>query len=381
MGYNAHQKLFDNIEAIRVALEWEEGNTLSDSQVQALKKYAGFGGIKTLLYPNSDREEWMKLGATENDLKQYLQTKELHELLQRHFDEKEYKQIIDSIKNSMLTAFYTPSVVPKNFYAVLKEQGIHPRSMYEPSSGGGIFITEAVIAFPEIQNITAIEKDILSGRVLTALGSSIPVPVSVQVQGFENTSENENGKFDLIVSNIPFGNFRVYDKNFKEAALTNKIHNYFFAKGLDKIGEGGILAYITTEAFLNNPSNQSAREFVFDHADLISVSVMPDNLMENTGNTEAPSHLLIVQKNRNKQSLSNDEESLIGTIEQENEFGKYTINQYISQHPEIIIGDEIKPGKDQYGKARQTVWQRGDINEIASNLSTIITEGFSKRYC
>src|SRR6266536_844778 len=161
MGYNADQKLIDNIEAIRVALEWKEGNTLSGPQVEALKKYAGFGGIKTLLYPNSDREEWINLGATENDLKLYSQTKELHGLLQKHFNEKEYKQVIDSIKNSMLTAFYTPPVVPQTLYTVLKEQGIQPSSIYEPSSGGGIFITEAANAFPNVQNITAIEKDIL----------------------------------------------------------------------------------------------------------------------------------------------------------------------------------------------------------------------------
>ena len=114
-----------------------------------------------------------------------------------------------------------------------------------------------------MQNITAVEKDMLTGRVLTALGSSIPVPVSVQVTGFENTSNDENGKYDLIVSNIPFGNFPVFDEAYRDEALSGKIHNYFFAKGLDKIKDGGLLAYITTDAFLNSPSNQTAREYLF----------------------------------------------------------------------------------------------------------------------
>jgi len=130
----------------------------------------------------------------------------------------------------------------------------------------------------------------------------------------------------VIVSNIPFGNFPVFDEAYANEALTGKIHNYFFAKGPDKIKDGGLLAYITTDGFLNGPSNQKAREYLFTHANFISLNVLPDNLMKETGNTEAPSHLLIAQKNINKQTLSADEELLLNTIEQENEFGKYSIN-------------------------------------------------------
>src|SRR6266536_3298186 len=360
MGYNIHQKLIDNIEAIRISLTWKEGDKLSLSQTDALKKYAGFGGIKAVLYPNSTKEEWIKQNATENDLRLYPRMMELHELLQKHFDEKEYKQVTDSIKNSALTAFYTPVVVPHTLYSVLKGHGVEPKSIYEPSSG--------------------VEKDILSGRVLTALSSSIPVPVTVQTKAFENTSLDDNGKYDLIVSNIPFGNFSVYDPDYKSEALSGKIHNYFFAKGLDKIRDGGILAYITTDAFLNNPSNQSAREYLFNKADFISVNVMPDNVMKDAGNTEAPSHLLIVQKNINKEKLSNDEQFLINNIEQENEFGKYSINQFIHHHPETIAGDEIRPGKNQYGKAHQTVWQRENINAIKEKLAATINDGISRRF-
>ena len=300
MSYNSQQKLKDNIAAIRIAVEWKEGQSLLPEQVEALKRYAGFGGLKAVLYPNGPKEEWIQLKASKEDLKLYPQITQLHQLLQQHFTEVEYKQMIDSIKNSILTAYYTPEIVPQTLFHVLKEKGIEPKSMYEPSSGAGVFIIEAVAVLPSLQNITAVEKDLLSGRVLTALASSIPLPVSVQVKGFENTSNDENGKYDLIVSNIPFGNFRVFDEGFKDEILTDKIHNYFFAKGLDKIKDGGMMAYITTDAFLNNSSNQSAREYLFNHADFISVSVMPDNLMKDTGNTEAPSHLLIVQKNADK---------------------------------------------------------------------------------
>ncbi len=380
MGYNVHQKLVDNIEAIRIALEWKQGDKLHMTQLETLKKYAGFGGIKAVLYPNKNIEEWINQNATESDLKLYLKMIELHELLQQHFNEHEYKQVIDSIKNSVLTAFYTPVVVPQTLYDVLKEHHVHPKNIYEPSGGAGIFITEAVNHFKDIEQITAVEKDILTGRVLQALRSSLDVPSRVYIKAFEQTPTEDNGKYDLIVSNIPFGNFSVYDPHYKDEALSGKIHNYFFAKGLDKIKQGGLLGYITTDAFLNNPSNQAAREYLFTHADFISISVMPDNLMKDTGNTEAPSHLLIVQKNTAKKDFSSEEQLLIKTIEQKNEYGKYQVNHYLHLHPETITGNEVKAGKNQYGDANQTVWQHGDINAINEKLAATINDGITHRF-
>src|SRR6478736_9893095 len=188
MGYNLHQKLIDNINAIKIALEWKEGDKLSFSQTDALKNYAGFGGIKAILYPDTTKEDWIKENATEADLKLFDDIKALHELLHQHFDDKEYKLAVDSIKNSVLTAFYTPAVIPQTIYSILKDKGIHPENMYEPSAGAGIFVSEAAKAFHFLKNITAVEKDILSGKILTALGSTLPAPVTVKVTGFENTS-------------------------------------------------------------------------------------------------------------------------------------------------------------------------------------------------
>ncbi len=380
MAYNQLQKLNDNIAAIRIALTWEKEKPLDATQVEALQKYSGFGGIKAILYPNAAKEEWVKLNATDEDLRLYPKIIELHELLKDNLSDQQHKEAISSIKNSVLTAFYTPQVVPQTLYATLKEHGIEPKRIYEPSSGAGIFITEAVKAFSSIENITAVEKDMLTGRVLAALNGSFPVPVNTYITGFEQAPVNDNGKYDLIVSNIPFGNFSVYDEAFPNKELLGKIHNYFFAKGLDKIADGGLLAYITTDGFLNNPSNQAAREYMFNQSNFISLSVMPDNLMKDTGNTEAPSHLLIIQKNEGKQGLSADEKFLINTIAQENEFGSFNLNSYIYQHPEVTAGDEIKPGKNQYGNANQSVWQHGDINAIAGKLSETIGEGIQARF-
>lgn len=380
MGYNSQQKLSDNLAAIRIALTWKEGQRLSDEEVLVLKGYSGFGGLKAVLFPAGSRESWVALNASDQDLRLHGGVMELHQLLQQHLSEEEYKAAVNSIRNSILTAFYTPAIVPQAVYGSLKKLGVEPKHLYEPSAGAGVFVTEAVAAFPSLQKVTAVEKDFLTGRVLTALGSSIPVPTSMQTKGFEQTDNSENGTADLIVSNIPFGNFPVYDDTHPDEAISGKIHNYFFAKGLDKLKEGGLLAYITTDAFLNSPSNKAAREHLFRNADFVSVNVMPDNLMKDTGNTEAPSHLLIVQKRSGKAELSSTEQELLETLEQSNSFGSFHLNSFLSNRHELIVGDEIKPGKNQYGKPHQTVWQNGAMTATADGIAATITDGIKRRF-
>ena len=380
MSYNSQQKLRDNIEAIRIGLNWSAGEELSADQVSALKKYSGFGGLKAVLFPDGNIESWKKLNASKQDLNLHPQILELHQVLRQHFTEKEYQETVASIRNSILTAFYTPKIIPETLFGVLKEKGIEPQSIYEPSSGAGIFLTEAIQVFPSLTNITAVEKDILTARITEAISSTLSVPVSVKAKGFEETSNDENGKFDLIVSNTPFGNFNIYDDSIDNNSLKDKIHNYFFAKGLTKIKEGGLLAYVTTDAFLNSPSNKEARNYLFHNSNFISLNVLPDNLMKDTGNTEAPSHLLIVQKNSNKKDTTTNEQYLIETEKQSNKFGEYHINKYVAAYPHAKLGNEIKPGKDQYGKAHEAIWQKGDINQISEGLHKTISEGLSQRF-
>jgi N12 class adenine-specific DNA methylase len=377
MAYNPLHKLNDNIAALRIALE---DKVPSADELLVLQRYSGFGGIKAILYPDGPKEAWKDLGATKEDLRLYNGINELHELLKSKFDESEYKLVVNSLRNSVLTAFYTPAIVPQTLFSVLKEHNIEIKNLHEPSAGVGIFISEAVSAFDGLKQVTAIEKDILTGKVLLAVGKGLPVETNVHVIGLEDTPDHENGRYDLIVSNIPFGNFKVYDNSYPTPVIAGKIHNYFFAKGIDKVGDGGLLAFVTTDAFLNSPSNKEAREYLFNKADFISLSVMPDNLMKETGNTEAPNHLLIVQKNETKNGLSDDEQLLLQTISQENEFGKYNLNEFIFQHPEIICASEIKAGKNQYGAAHQTVWQKGDINAIGEKLAETIKDDFAARF-
>ena len=120
MAYNVTHKLNDNIGAIKVALDYQKGAPVSDEDTGRLKRYAGFGGIKAILYPYDTREEWQASGATKEDLKLHGAMMELHELLKQNYSQSQYKDIISSLRNSVLTAFYTPEVVPQTLYSVLK---------------------------------------------------------------------------------------------------------------------------------------------------------------------------------------------------------------------------------------------------------------------
>jgi N12 class adenine-specific DNA methylase len=379
MAFNTSKKLSGNIAAIRIALEWDGRRVITKEELETLKSYAGFGGLKAILFPAGEIDEWKKSKASEADLRLYPQFMELHGLLQEKLSPNEYKQVVAALKNNILTAYYTPPLVPAVLYNALKEHGLSPYRLYEPSAGAGIFITEAAKAFSELRQINAVEKDILTGKILTALCSSLTVPAEIQIKALEDTAAMENGLADLVVSNVPFGNFTVYDPAYKNTALTGKIHNYFFAKGLDKLGEGGLLAYLTTDAFLNSDSNKTAREYLFKKADFISLSILPDNLMKENANVEAPSNLLIVQKNTLKTDLSEEEQLLCETIEQENGFGKYTLNAYAERHPELIFADEIADGTNQYGKSTRTIWHNGSMEDLRLPLQEQIAESIGAR--
>jgi N12 class adenine-specific DNA methylase len=372
MAFNSSKKLAGNIAALRIALSGQE--SYNDKEIEVLKSYAGFGGLKAVLFGAGPVETWVEQNASANDLRLHPMMVELHGLLQEKLSPVDYKAAVDAVKSSSDTAFYTPELLPAALYAAMKQQGIMPHRLYEPSSGAGIFITEALKAFPDLQEVNAVEKDILTGKVLMALALTLPVNNIVQVRGFEETAPDEKGKYDFITSNIPFGNFKVFDPAYQGSAVTNKIHDYFFAKGLDKLGDGGLLAFLVTDAFLNTASNTLGRKHVFTSADFISLSVLPDNLMKDTANTEAPSHLLLVQKNDNKEAFTPTELLLIDTVEQENSFGKFSVNAYIDRHPELRLADTIGEGKNQYGKPSQRIWQKGPLEEIRQPLMEKVAE-------
>lgn len=379
MAFSIRQKLIGNLAALRIALSRKDGVRPDVEQMDVLQKYAGFGGIKQVMYGDGSREDWQRQEATTEDMRVYDGMMELHALLKEQLDETTYKKAVDSVKNSVLSAYYTPEFLPRSLFSALNLQCLSPRYLYEPSSGAGVFITEAVKAFPDLAQIAAVEKDFLTGKVLEAISAGLPISTNVQISGLEQAETKDNGSFDLITSNIPFGNFRVYDPAIKDGSLSGRIHKYFFAKGLDKLADGGLMAYLTTDAFLNSASNQKAREYLFGHADFISLALMPDNLMKDHSGVEAPTHLLVVQKRNGKTNLSEEEQLLVSTNEQVNENGTYSLNAYVERHPELIFADEIAEGTNQYGKASRVIWYNGDLNDLGTSLSEALADALESR--
>jgi len=374
MAFNPGKQMAANIAAIRIALDFT-GQPLSETELSSLQQYAGFGGLKTVLLPPADKAEWVKMNASQADLALYPQVMELHDLLREKLAGQEYRKVVDSIKNSVSTSFYTPALIPRIIYSSLSDQGIIARRLYEPSAGAGVFIAEAVTGLDGLQQVTAIEKDLIAGKILTAICSAYPVPVTVQVKKLEETGPLEKGRSDLVISNIPFGNFAVHDPAYHKSGITSKIHNYFFAKGLDKIADGGILAFLVTDAFLNSPSNETARKYLFTSADLLSVAALPANLMKDNANVEVGTHLIMVQKNDQKDTLTDAESLLINTVGRENNFGTYHLNAYLDAQPLLSVGNEIREGTNAYGEATRMAWQTGDMADIAEHLQSILVSG------
>jgi hypothetical protein len=383
MSYSAKRKLEDNIAALEVLNDRLQNSYFplsEEAQQELLSHYSGWGGLKGVLN-NWDvtKEQWIEDGASKQDIELYDRYQKAFELVREIFPYSQHKEVINSIKNSTLTAFYTPSVVPATFYEVLKDY-MKVTTIYEPSAGSGVFLQEAFKVFPSIDEGVAYEKDILTSKVLEAI-SNCKYRVNVYAKPFEESSDKENGKYDLITSNIPFGDMKVFDPKFKDNNLTGKIHNYFFAKGVDKIREGGILAFLVSDAFLNTVSNRTARKYLFDKCDFISLAVMPDNLMNDTGGTMAPSHFLVVQKNSSKTELSPEEEMLIESSFVENEGKKYAVNRYLQENSLTCLFKDCKTkiGKNQYGKPSVEVHWDKAIEEIALPFSEILRRDFALR--
>ncbi|MEO6684699.1 MAG: DEAD/DEAH box helicase family protein, partial [Dyadobacter sp.] len=380
MAYNAKHKLEENIAALQTALSWDGKPMLNLRDIQTLEKYAGFGGIKAVLYRDGSRQDWKSQGASDADMRLYEPMMELYNLLKTHFNPDDYESVTSSMRSSVLSAFFTPVAAVDSLFDALKQRDIWPVNMLEPSAGAGIFATTAYRTNPGIKTIKAIEKDLLTGKVLQAIASQLFMPLHVEIKGFEQTDQYDHGQYDLVASNIPFGNFAVYDPDYPGKDLSGRIHNYFFAKGLDKLADGGLLAYITTDSFLNSPSNEAARAHLFQKANFISLAVLPDNLMHQTGGTHAPTHLLIVQRNAAKTQLSSEEKILLQTKARSNLQGSYNLNSYLSNHPDIFIGDKISQGTNQYGKAALNVLQSGDISSIKPKLTALIISDLAMRY-
>ena len=375
MAYNRKQRLNDNIKAIETAFILNrEQRTPTARERLLLERYCGFGGLKCILNPArelADAVHWAK-----SDLELFAPTVELHRLIRENSkNESEYKQLMDSLKQSVLTAFYTPSAVTEALTDVLKEHQIIPEKVLEPSAGIGAFVDSVLDNNPKA-DIMAFEKDLLTGKILRHLHPE----QKVRIEGFEKIEKPFNDYFDLAISNIPFGDVAVFDPSYTamkgmRALVTRRIHNYFFVKALDTVRDGGLVAFITSQGVLNAKNNSAARFMMLYHADLVSAIRLPNNLFTENANTEVGSDLIILQKNSQKESLRGDDNLLDTVYHDEN---RIPTNNYFLEHPERIIHTTAKLDTDPFGKPAMIYTHEDGVEGIAEDLRKMLHEDFKK---
>ena len=375
MAYNRKQRLNDNIKAIETAFILDrEQRTPTARERLLLERYCGFGGLKCILNPVrelADAVHWAK-----SDLELFAPTVELHRLIRENSkNESEYKQLMDSLKQSVLTAFYTPSAVTEALTDVLKEHQIIPEKVLEPSAGIGAFVDSVLDNNPKA-DIMAFEKDLLTGKILRHLHPE----QKVRIEGFEKIEKPFNDYFDLAISNIPFGDVAVFDPSYTamkgmRALVTRRIHNYFFVKALDTVRDGGLVAFITSQGVLNAKNNSAARFMMLYHADLVSAIRLPNNLFTENANTEVGSDLIILQKNSQKESLRGDD-NLLDTVY--NDENRIPTNNYFLEHPERIIHTTAKLDTDPFGKPAMIYTHEDGVEGIAEDLRKMLHEDFKK---
>ena len=377
MAFNRKQKLRDNIEAVRTAFTLDrERRTPTERERALLERYCGFGGLKCILNPAkelADAVHWVK-----SDLELFAPTVELHRIIRENSrDETEYKRYVDSLKASVLTAFYTPQAITDTIVDVLHDKKVRPKLVLEPSAGMGAFIAPVLSDNPQAE-VMAFEKDLLTGKMLEHLYPQ----QKIRTEGFEKIEKPFLNRFDLAISNIPFGDIAVFDPAFTDGkdkireVSSRTIHNYFFLKALDAVKDGGIVAFITSQGVMDS-RNMTVRGEMMINADLLSAVRLPNNLFTDNAGTEVGSDLIVLQKHEGKTEGTMDETHFIAGLS--NGGNGLEINNYYKNHPERIIHTDAKRDTDPYGKPAMVYTHSGGVEGIAMDLYRMLSEDLSAR--
>ena len=311
------QKFACNIDAIRTLQAIEaEGRSATPEEQKILSQYVGWGGLADAFDP--DKDSWAK------------EYKELKGLL----SEDEYV----AARASTLNAHYTSPTVIRAIYDAVEQMGFQTGNILEPSCGVGNFFG----MLPESMagsRLYGVELDSITGRIARQLYPEADITVA----GFETTSQRDF--YDLAVGNVPFGNYKVNDKGYNQLGFS--IHNYFFAKALDQVRPGGVVAFVTSRYTMDS-KDSSARKYLAQRADLLGAVRLPNNAFKANAGTEVVSDILFLQK-------------LERPIDREPEWVQvgrtpegFTVNQYFVDHPDMVLG-ELSAESTQYGREDVTV--------------------------
>ena len=313
----AKQKYARNIEAIRTLFKLEEehrGATAEEQQV--LSQYVGWGGLADAFDPGKD--SWAK---------EYAELKGL-------LSEDEYA----AARSSTLNAHYTSPVVIRSIYDAVEKMGFQSGNILEPSMGAGNFFGMLPTSMAD-SRLYGVELDSITGRIAKKLYPQADITVA----GFETTDRRDF--YDLAVGNVPFGQYRVNDKAYNKLGFS--IHNYFFAKAIDQVRPGGIVAFVTSRYTMDS-KDSTARKHMAERADLLGAIRLPNNAFRANAGTDVVSDIIFLQK-RDRPADIEPAWVQLGKTED-----GFDINQYFVDHPEMVLG-ELTTESTQYGREELTV--------------------------
>ena len=307
------EKVKRNIEAIKLLKELEnEDRTANKEEQEILAQYIGWGGLQDVFNKNKS-----------NFSEEYTELKEI-------LTDEEYKSAMEST----LTSFYTPPIVIKSMYEVLKNIGVEYATVLEPSCGVGNFLGLVPENLQQNFKFTGVEIDSISGRIAKKLYPNSKIIVN----GFENTEIKDNS-FDVAIGNVPFAEYKLKDERYDKYNFL--IHDYFFAKSLDKVRSGGIIAFITSSGTMDK-ANPEIRKYIAQRANLLGAIRLPNNTFTRNAGTKVTSDIIFLQK---RETMREEMPDWVFTEKNEDNI---TINSYFIEHSEMILG-KIEMVTTQYG--------------------------------
>ena len=382
MAYNHRTHLTANLEALRLAFILDDRSKtgqpveLTAEERNTLSAYSGFGALKAVLLPIDDDKLWIT--ALDTQLRPGV--RQLHELLAEAAPGRT-DEFLSGIRNNVLSGFYTPPPVVESLGAELaRVMETAPISFLDPSAGTGIFPQAFADAGLPIGSAQLIEKDPATALVLKALYPQH----TIENKGFEETGRKLNERFDLVASNIPFGNVAIWDealansKDKQRRGACARLHTYFSVKSIDCLREGGLAAILTTDALLNSPANEPVRQYLMRTCDLVSAVRLPHNLFTDYAGTSVGSDLILLQKRSGKTTLT----------DQEQKFVKTTLSPANTAINGLFLGGENsvattqKVATDQYGKPALIYLHEheGGMAQIARQMGRMLGEDINRNF-
>ena len=336
------QKVLRNIEAIKLLNKLENENRLANNEEQeVLSQYVGWGGLPDVFDETKDNwhEEYMELKSLLTD--------------------EEYS----NARASTLTAFYTPPIVIKSIYQALSNMGLQDANILEPSCGIGNFFG---LLPQEMQNskLYGVELDSITGRIAKQLYQN----ADIKVMGYEKTNLPDSF-YDVAIGNVPFGDFAVVDKRYDKNKFM--IHDYFFAKTLDKVRPGGIIAFITSKGTMDK-ENPEVRKYIAQRANLIGAIRLPENTFTKNAGTKVTSDIIFLQKRDNMTDIMPD------WVYLDKDENNITMNKYFVDNPNMILGNmemtSTQFGYDSTCKPYDDRTLEQALEQAIPNLNATITD-------